>query len=97
MTLAGELRGECNGRPITMTGDGNCLTVRVESWRDAFALRRAASAGVQRLSPLLRDSGARLQVRIRDGRARELLPRPGWVLGLIVPGLQRSARTTAER
>jgi len=85
LQIEGQLTGSCDGRPITITADGEGICLTVDSVRSAWRLRRQLPA----LQGVLRALGrGQVPIRLRIGALGEFsvpaIPNwmPRWALRL---------------
>ena len=90
MTVAGRLEGTCVGRPVELEAQGQDLSLRVEDLWSAWSMRRNVSAATVPIVRTLGTHGFRLELRIGRRWKIELSPDPGFVIGLLFPGLRLS-------
>ena len=65
--MTGRLDATVDGRPVTLQTAGNTLTVRTDSWRDAWSLRRTAKGMAAAPLPIGRLLGEGLRIELVVG------------------------------
>ena len=92
LILAGRLTGTLDGRPVVISAAEQTISIHLASLRSAWGLRKYARTLLSSVGPGLRflaDAGLRVEGRVGAWPAVELLPSPGLLTALFVPGLPR--------
>ncbi len=83
-------------RPVEVEAEGRELLIHVLDWRSAWQLCRYLSVFTIPFLQTLQQQRLKLRLRIGNHVSMQVLPRPHFVLRLLVPGL-RSIRETVQR
>jgi hypothetical protein len=86
--LAGRLTGTLNGRPVVIEASESGILLNVSSFRTAWAARRTVGSLFVVLQTL-KQCGVSLRLGIAGFVTVEVLPRPGALARIVVPGLSR--------
>jgi len=85
LTMAGRIDGEVNGRPVSLTAEGQTVVFSAKSVRTLLTLRRSWRSMAHLLRALLTRSDVRLLVRIGWLGSVEVLPNPSCLVRRLLP------------
>ena len=85
VVLAGRLDGTVNGRPVNIVAENNEVTLTLTDVRTLLYLRRTWAVLAYEVTRLSCGLGTKLTVRIGRLGKLEVLPRPGFLVRVLLP------------
>jgi hypothetical protein len=85
LSLVGRLDGKIDGRPVNLVAENLELVLAVENLRTLLSLRRSWKASHLPIRSLIERFGIRLSVQLRWFGNTEVLPRPNYIISLLLP------------
>jgi hypothetical protein len=85
LSLVGRLDGEIDGRPVSLVAENGQVVLAAEKLLTLLTLRRIWKSSRSSLRRVLETVGMRVLIRSRWFGTAEVLPKPSFVIRLLLP------------